>query len=62
LLTLRQTRLVPHLAGARRGRFEVHDGGHIAVHWPLGAGGQLHLVANLAASPSKIVQGCQRAQ
>ena len=48
LLTLRQRRLVPYLAGVGRGEFHVLAPGRIAVHWPLAAGGYLHLLANLA--------------
>ena len=56
LLTLRQARLVPHLAGAGGGSFRVIDPGGILVHWPLARGGQLHLLANLSAEPAKAPQ------
>ena len=52
LLLLRQQRLVPHLGAAEGGEFHVLAPGRIAVHWPLGRGGHLHLLANLAPAPA----------
>jgi maltooligosyltrehalose trehalohydrolase len=52
LLALRHRHVVPHLPAARSGRFEVHEPGRIAVRWPLGDTGALHLAANLAAQPA----------
>ena len=50
LLRLRREHLLPHLAGARSGSFELHDA-RLAVHWPLG-GARLHLLANLSGAPA----------
>jgi 1,4-alpha-glucan branching enzyme len=47
LLSIRQRRLMPLLAAAGRGGFDV-EGARLAVRWPLGAGCTLHLLANLA--------------
>ena len=47
LLRLRQTHLVPRLAGARSGMYHVLAPGQLQVQWPLGGGAVLHLLANL---------------
>lgn len=51
LLRLRRERIVPHLAAARSGEFHVLAPARLAVHWPLGSDGHLHLLANLSGAP-----------
>jgi len=52
LLSLRREHLLPHLPAARCGQFHVLAPGRMAVHWPLGKGSHLHLLANLADEPA----------
>ena len=52
LLRLRREHLVPHLAAAGNGEFHVLAPGRLAVHWPLGQHGYLHLLANLCGEPA----------
>lgn len=52
LVRLRQTHLVPRLAGARSGMFHVLAPGQLHVQWPLGDGAVLHLLANLHPQPA----------
>ncbi len=54
LLRRRHRWLFPHLSRAKSGSFEVTAPGALAVHWPLGGGGQLHLLANLADAPTAV--------
>jgi malto-oligosyltrehalose trehalohydrolase len=55
LLALRRSHVVPRLAGMRSaGAFECVEPGALAVHWPLGDGARLHLVANLADAPASL--------
>jgi malto-oligosyltrehalose trehalohydrolase len=50
LLGLRRRHIVPRLAGMRApGTFAASDRAGLAVHWTLGDGAHLHLVANLSA-------------
>lgn len=55
LLALRHREIVPRLAGMRSGgEFRIEDGGVLHVHWRLGDGSRLHLVANFAATTSAL--------
>ena len=53
LLTLRQQAIVPRLAGMQGGQAGFHPLGEqgLAVHWRLGDGATLSLLANLSAEP-----------
>jgi malto-oligosyltrehalose trehalohydrolase len=51
LLSVRRHHLVPRLAAAGRGTFDL-TGSRLAVRWPLGAGCTLHLLANLSDTPA----------
>lgn len=48
LLHCRQRELMPWLAGARSGRWELPAAGTLRVTWPLAAGSRWHLLAQLA--------------
>ncbi|MFH1604720.1 MAG: DUF3459 domain-containing protein, partial [Pseudomonadota bacterium] len=37
------------------GNFSIEEGGVLRVHWPLGDGSRLHLIANFAATASDLV-------
>ncbi len=55
LLALRARHVAPRLAGMPpSGAFECVEPGALAVHWTLGDGARLHLVANLADSPGSL--------
>jgi malto-oligosyltrehalose trehalohydrolase len=55
LLALRHRHVVPRLAGMPGGgTFECMPPGALAVHWILGDGARLHLVANFAAVPARL--------
>ncbi len=47
LLRLRHEQLVPRLAMAGSGSFELAGPGLLTLRWPLGEGGALHMLANL---------------
>jgi malto-oligosyltrehalose trehalohydrolase len=51
LLTLRQSLIVPRLAGARAGRASVLGKAAVRAHWRLGDGSNLTLLSNLDAEP-----------
>jgi malto-oligosyltrehalose trehalohydrolase len=56
LLKLRRERLLPLLAKARSGAFQVQGPGLLAVSWPIDPGAvdrRLHLLANLCAVPAR---------
>jgi maltooligosyltrehalose trehalohydrolase len=55
LLTIRHSDIVPRLAGAMAGRFEILGDGAVSVRWKMGDGTQLQLIANLADRPLKLV-------
>jgi maltooligosyltrehalose trehalohydrolase len=55
LLAIRRDRLLPLLPQIRSGQARV-TGGCLAVRWPLGAGGSLHLLANLSPAPAPVPQ------
>ncbi|MFH1603194.1 MAG: malto-oligosyltrehalose trehalohydrolase [Pseudomonadota bacterium] len=56
LLALRRRVIVPRLAGMLSGgNFSIEEGGVLRVHWPLGDGSRLHLIANFAATASALV-------
>ncbi|MEO8280504.1 MAG: malto-oligosyltrehalose trehalohydrolase, partial [Ideonella sp.] len=48
LLKLRATQLMPWLAGARSGQWQVYEGGKLGIVWPLDGGRRWHLLANLS--------------
>ncbi len=48
LLQVRREQLMPWLAGAGSGRFEISDAGTLHIDWPLAAGRRWHLWAQLA--------------
>jgi malto-oligosyltrehalose trehalohydrolase len=53
LLRLRRVHVVPRLAGMpASGAFSASDRAGLAVHWTLGDGSRLHLLANLSAVPA----------
>ena len=52
LLALRHAHLLPWLAGARSGTFELPAPGMLRVSWPLAGGRRWHLRAQLAAHPA----------
>ncbi|MDH3460675.1 MAG: malto-oligosyltrehalose trehalohydrolase [Burkholderiaceae bacterium] len=52
LLTIRREHLMPRLAAAKSGVFQVSGAGLLALQWPLGDGCTLHLLANLADTPA----------
>ena len=51
LLAIRQRSLMPLLAAARGGEFAIVGASRLAVRWPLGGSGTLHLLANLGDAP-----------
>jgi malto-oligosyltrehalose trehalohydrolase len=56
LLALRRREIVPRLAGIRgaQARFELLSERALAVHWRLGDGAELGLLANLSADPIEV--------
>jgi 1,4-alpha-glucan branching enzyme/maltooligosyltrehalose trehalohydrolase len=56
LLHLRRTHVVPRLAGMpASGAFTASDRAGLAVHWTLGDGSRLHLLANLSGAAAESV-------
>lgn len=56
LLAIRHERLVPRLAGMRRGRTHAVAGDVLRVTWTLGEGSRLHLAVDFGDSPVRADQ------